>query len=152
MVQSDLLKRTGRTLKRIKKFPVLFLKYGRKISLEECSIFGNFAFWNSFSKVSLHFNKMNNSSRKLLQTYSEKCIFYVIQHIVSLKQSVVAALEVLRESLKIVLNEVHFTVTLHSFHLPPFSHTNPSFLQVNHFPSFRANISEQLPKRALGYL
>ena len=101
MVQSDLLKRTGRTLKRIKKFPVLFLKYGRKISLEECSIFGNVACWNSFSKVSLHFNKMNNSSRKLLQTYSEKCIFYVIQHIVFLKQSVVAALEVLRESWKL---------------------------------------------------
>ena len=35
MVQSELLKWTERTLKRIKSFLVLFLKYGRKIHLVE---------------------------------------------------------------------------------------------------------------------
>ena len=35
-----------------------------------------------FSKVSLHFNKIPNSLRQVLQTYSEICILWVLQKIV----------------------------------------------------------------------
>ena len=41
----------------------------------------------NFSKVSLHFNKFPNSFRKVLQTYSEICIFCVLQKKVLHKQS-----------------------------------------------------------------
>ena len=40
----------------------------------------------NFSKVSLHFNKMPNSLRQVLQMYSETCIFCVVQKIVLQKQ------------------------------------------------------------------
>ena len=40
----------------------------------------------NFSKVSLHFNKMSNSLRQVLQMYSETCIFCVVQKIVLQKQ------------------------------------------------------------------
>ena len=33
----------------------------------------------NFSKVSLHFNKIPNSLRQVLQTYSEICLFCVLQ-------------------------------------------------------------------------
>ena len=59
--QSELLKWTGKTLKRIKKMAE---KYFRK-----SSIFRNATDYNNFSKVSLH--KKANSSRKFSQSYSE---------------------------------------------------------------------------------
>ena len=34
----------------------------------------------NFSKVSLHFNKIPNSLRQVLQTYSEICIFCVLKN------------------------------------------------------------------------
>ena len=57
----------------------MFLKYscqkpvkkkcGRPVFLEELQTA------RKFSKVSLHFNKIPNSFRQVLQTYSEICIF-----------------------------------------------------------------------------
>ena len=46
---------------------------GRPVFLEELQAARN------FSKVSLHFNKIPNSLRQVLQTYSEICIFCVPQ-------------------------------------------------------------------------
>ena len=61
----------------------MFLKYncqkpvkkncGRPVYLEE------FQNARNFSKVSLHFNKIPNSLRQILQTYSEIFIFCVLQ-------------------------------------------------------------------------
>ena len=61
----------------------MFLKYscqkplkkncGRPVFLEELQAARN------FSKVSLHFNKIPNSLRQVLQIYSEICIFCVPQ-------------------------------------------------------------------------
>ena len=69
----------------------MFLKYScqktlkkncvRPVFLEELQAARN------FSKVSLHFNKIPNSLRQVLQTYSEICIFCVQQKIVLQKQS-----------------------------------------------------------------
>ena len=46
---------------------------GKTVFLEELQAAIN------VSKVSLHFNKISNSSRQVLQTYSEICIFCVSQ-------------------------------------------------------------------------
>ena len=46
---------------------------GRPVFLEEFQAAIN------FSKVSLHFNKIPNSLRQVLQIYSQKCIFCVPQ-------------------------------------------------------------------------
>ena len=43
--------------------------FGRPLFLEELQAARN------FSKVFLHFNKIPNSLRQVLQTYSEMCIF-----------------------------------------------------------------------------
>ena len=59
---------------------------------------------------------MASSVRKVLQTYSEICIFCcVIQYIESKKQPVGSVNEVLAESLETVFDEAHFIVNLHSF-------------------------------------
>ena len=44
--------------------------FGRPLFLEELQAARN------FSKVFLHFNKIPNSLRQVLQTYSEMCIFW----------------------------------------------------------------------------
>ena len=54
---------------------------GRPIFLEE------FQAAKNFSKVYLHFNKIPNSLRKVLQTHSEIRIFCVLQKTVLQKQS-----------------------------------------------------------------
>ena len=69
----------------------MFLKYscqktskkscGRPVLLEELQAARN------CSNVSLHFNKIPNSLRQILQTYPEICIFCVLQKIVLQKQS-----------------------------------------------------------------
>ena len=46
---------------------------GRRVFLEELQAAINFL------KVSQHFNKIPNSLRQVLQTYSEICIFCVLQ-------------------------------------------------------------------------
>ena len=62
---------------------------------------------------------MASSLRQVLQTYSEICIFCsVIQYIVSKKQPVGSAHEVLEESLETVFDEAHFIVNFHSFLQP----------------------------------
>ena len=75
---------------------------------------------------------MARSLRKVLQTYSEICNFCsAIQYIVSKKQPVGSAHEVLAESLETVFDEAHFIVNLHDF-LQPLAihrHTSP---QVSH--------------------
>ena len=62
---------------------------------------------------------MASSLRQVLQTYSEICIFCsAIQYIVSKKQPVGSAHEVLAESLETVFDEAHFIVNLHNFLQP----------------------------------
>ena len=56
------------------------------------------SYWiNNFSKVSLHFKKMSNSLRRFLYTYSEICMFCMIQYIDFQKWSMGGALKVLRK-------------------------------------------------------
>ena len=69
-------------------------------------------------KSFLHVKKMANSLRNVLPTYSEICIFCVIQYIKFQKQSMEGALKVLGKSLKTVLDEVRFILNLYSFALP----------------------------------
>ena len=57
---------------------------------------------------------------------------YLLCDAIDLKQSVEGTLEVLGKSLKIVLNEIHFTVNLYSFPLHPVLQANPSFPKVSH--------------------
>ena len=69
---------------------LMYLKYscqktlkkscGRPIFLEELQAARN------FSRVFLHFNKIPNSSRQILQAYLEICIFCVLTKIVLQKQ------------------------------------------------------------------
>ena len=47
-------------------------KCGRPVFLEELEAARN------FSKVSLHLNKIPNTLRQILQTYSEICIFHTL--------------------------------------------------------------------------
>ena len=65
---------------------------GRPVFLEELQTARN------FSKVSLHFNKISNSLRQILQTYSEICIFCVLQKKVLQKQLAKIDLKVPRKS------------------------------------------------------
>ena len=59
---------------------------------------------------------MVSSLRQVLQIYSERCIFCsAVQYIVSRKQPVGSAHEVLAESLETVFDEAHFIVNLHDF-------------------------------------
>ena len=123
---SDLFKYNGRILKMIENLLVLFLKYGRKIPVAKQN-FQKRCRLKQFSKVSLHFKKRANSSRKVLQKYSEIYSFCVIQYIGFQKQSVGGALKVLGKPLKTVLGEVHFIVNLYSSPYLPVP-------QVNTFP------------------
>ena len=65
--------------------------------------------YNNFSKVSLHFKKMANSFRKVLDIFRNTHFFFQ-------KQSIGDALKVF---LKTVLDEVDFIVNLYSFPLSP---------------------------------
>ena len=112
LVQSDLLKLSGRTSKRIESLLVLILKYDRKIPVEDQHFQKSYRLQVVFLKVSLHFKKMADSLRKTLQTYSEICTFCVMQYIDFLKQSVGGALKLLGKSLKIISDEVNFIVHL----------------------------------------
>ena len=59
---------------------------------------------------------MTGSLRQVLWTYSEICLFCsAIQYIVSKKQPVGSAHEVLTESSETAFDEAHFIVNLHSF-------------------------------------
>ena len=78
---------------------------------------------------------MPGSLRQVWQTYSEICLFCsAIQYIVSKKQPVGSAHEVLAESSKTVFDEAHFIVNLHSFFQPQ----SESFISLPQ--------AEQLPK------
>ena len=82
---------------------------------------------------------MTSSLRQVLQTYSEMCIFCsVIQYIVSKKQPVGSAHEVLAESLETIFHGAYFPVNLHSFLQPlplPRQTFPPSELFVPHPPA-----------------
>ena len=59
---------------------------------------------------------MASSLKQVLQTYSKICIFCsAIQYIVSKKQPVGSAHEMLAEFLETAFNEAHFIVNLHNF-------------------------------------
>ena len=83
---------------------------------------------------------MASSLRQVLQTYSEICIFCsAIQYIVSKKQPVGSAHEVLAESLETVFDEAHFIVNLHDF-LQPLAlsrHTSPQVSHLSPIPPSR---------------
>ena len=66
---------------------------GRTVFLEELQAA------RYFSKLSLHFNKIPNSLRQVLQTYSEICIFCVLQKIFLQKKSVKIDLKVPEKTL-----------------------------------------------------
>ena len=89
---------------------------------------------------------MANTARKVLQAYSEVCIFLCDT---IYKQSVGCALKVLEKSLKTVLDEVYFIVNMYSFRLthgPPGKSFLPSFVPLTLFqncPSSR-HISNSL--------
>ena len=87
---------------------------------------------------------MTGSLRQVLLAYSEICLFCsAIQYIVSKKQPVGSAHEVLAESSETVIDEAHFIVNMHSF-LQPLALSRHTFP-----PSELSPIppqAEQLPK------
>ena len=107
---------------------------------------------NCFSKVSVHFEKMPNSSKKLMQTYSEICIFYEIQYMDLQEQSVGGPLEMLGKSLKTVLYEVRFIVNLYSFSLLLCPQAKTFLPQVIHSPNPRqSNFQNSSPPSHLKF-
>ena len=87
---------------------------------------------------------MASSLRQVLQTYSEIRIFCsMIQYIVSKKQPVESAHEVLVKSLETVFDEAHFIVDLHDF-LQPLAIPRHTFPQVSHLSI--SPQAEQIPK------
>ena len=90
----------------------MFLKYscqkplkkncGRPVFLEELQAARN------FSNVFLHFNKIPNSLRQILQTYPEMCIFCVLQKIVLQKQSAKIDLKVPGKSCDEIVDVMKF--------------------------------------------
>ena len=70
--------------------------------LWKSSIFRNVTGWNNFSKVSLHFKKMGNTSRNVSQAYSADAFFVRFNRL----PKTVSASKVLGKSLKNVLDEV----------------------------------------------
>ena len=73
---------------------------------------------------------MARSLRQILQIYSEICIFCsAIQYVVSKKQPVGSAHEVLAEFLETVFDEAHFIVNLHNF-LQPLALPRNTFPQL----------------------
>ena len=81
------------------------------------SIFRKVTGCNNFLQLSMHFKKMTNSIKQVLETYLEIRILCAIQYIAFQKQSVGGALKVLEKSLKTVLDEVYLIVNLNSFSL-----------------------------------
>ena len=92
--------------------------------LWKSSIFRNVTVWNNFSKVSLHFKKMVNPSRNILQTYSADAFFVRFCRI----PKTVSASKVLGKCLKNVLDEVYVIVNLYC------NQANPSFPKVSPLP------------------
>ena len=88
------------------------LLFGVSIKSTHMNLNGN------FSNVFLHFKKMAKSSRNVLQTYSEICIF-LCDTVTSRSSQWEVLLKVLIKSLKIVSDKVHFIVNLSSFPLFP---------------------------------
>ena len=88
---------------------------------------------------------MANSLRNVLQTYSEIWIFCVIQYMDFQKQSMGSALKLLGKSLKTVLDEVHFMVSVPSFSLSPSLPGKPFVPQVSHLLPFQAEQLTKLP-------
>ena len=117
-----------------------FLKYGRKVQADFLCLSRNVTHCNNFSKISLHFKKMANYLRKSWLTYSEICLFSVIQYVDFKKQSIGDAFKALRKTLKTVFDEVCFITNLHGFPLT-LSLTEKPFLSPgkSHFPTPRQN-------------
>ena len=106
--------------------------------MKKSSILRNFKGCNNFSKVFQHFKRMDNSFRQDLYLYSEIFIFCVIQYIDFQKQPVGSVLKLFAKSLKIIIDEFHIIINLHSF-LLPLSPLGKTFLQVSHLPPLRQN-------------
>ena len=120
----------------------MFLKYicqkfskkncGKPVFLEELQAARN------CSNVSLHFNKIPNSLRQILQTYPEICIFCVLQKIVLQKQSAKVDLKVPGKScdeIDVIVNfgqkyEVDLAIYYYVYH---FSYDWLIFYKCYHF-------------------
>ena len=98
---------------------LLFLKYCMsklfEKSLWKARIFRKVAGCKNSCKVSLHFNKMSNSLKQVLQIYSKTCIFCVLQKIFLQKLSVKIVLRVPGKSCDEIwwrCDEIHNVVNL----------------------------------------
>ena len=91
---------------------------------------------------------MAGSLRQVLRTYSEICLICsAIQYIVSKKQPVGSAHEVLAESSETFFDEAHFMVNLHSF-LQPLAlsrHTFPPSESFVPHPPWQNNFQNSSP-------
>ena len=85
---------------------------------------GRAAFLETLHAAILSLHKKVNSSRKVLQTCSEICIFCVMQQTWSSHWTVL---------LKTVLDEVYFIINLYGF-LPLVSQANPSIPKISYLP------------------
>ena len=80
----------------------LFSKYGRKIRAKFLEMLEAATFFRGFPML------MAGSLRQVLRTYSEICLFCsAIQYVMSKKQPVGSAHEVLAESSETVFDEAH---------------------------------------------
>ena len=104
-------------------------------------VFRNVTRSNNFSKVSLHFTRMANSSRKILR----KNMHFLCDAIDFQKQLVESTLKVLGKSLKTVLDEVHFIVNSYSSPLHLVLQVNPSFPKVSYQPPSQVEQLSKLP-------
>ena len=112
-----LVEKDWKTFKKDKKNFGNVLKIWQRNTCGIAAFLKNVTRCNNFSNVSLYFEKIVDTLRKVLQTYCEISIFCVIQYIGFQKQSTGGTLEVLRKPLKIALNEVHFIVNPYIFSL-----------------------------------
>ena len=127
-LQSDLLKWTGRTLKKIESLFELFLKYRRKIPTVYLETLQATKFFQRFYCILREWEILQDFAR-----ICRKCIFCLIQNVDFQKQSVGGAIKVLEKSLKTILDKVHFIVNLYSFPVPSSHPGKPFFLQISHF-------------------
>ena len=95
-----------------------------------------------------YWQKDKSSLRQVLQTYSAICLFCsAIQYIVSKKQPVGSAHEVLAESSETGFDEAHFLFNLHSF-LQPLAlsrHTFPPSQSFVPYPRRKNNFQNSSP-------
>ena len=117
------------SLKRVEIFLENFLKVWQE---KTC---GRAAFLETLQAAIISLHKKVNFTRKVLQTYSEICIF--VCDTIDSKLSV-------GSSLKTVLDEIQYIVNLYSF-LSLCPHANPFFPKLSHLPPIPARTTFTTP-------